>query len=205
MGSTDNYTIPSGPFGLCSGYWDEKSDSFISSDITEVGNCCLRACKPFVDECVKSCPEAENKYRNLCYESCSDIREACEDNCELNNELWYIDNPIFIGTREVGCGDDLYKTIVKECAIKNKNKIINICKKNCTPNSYINCRQLCEYSFDMITDKKNNPLFFKQPQSIPQKLQKIKNTNNDVNDVNSVIYAVGIVSIIFGIYIILKK
>ena len=28
-------------FGLCSGYWDETSNTFKQSDETDQGNCCL--------------------------------------------------------------------------------------------------------------------------------------------------------------------
>ena len=61
------YNLHAGLFGLCSGYWDEQSDTFRASDDIEQEDCCLRTCRPFVNECVNECPNAIPKNRKFCY------------------------------------------------------------------------------------------------------------------------------------------
>jgi hypothetical protein len=197
------YNSQSGPFGLCSGYWDEKSHLFRLADETEKSDCCLSTCKPLIDKCVELCPKAEAKHRNSCYKSCDDIKEACVSNCKLSSGVFGRSNPIFKGTEAAGCGNGVYKPIDKECAIKNKIKIMNICRNNCTPTSNVECTKHCQYSFDFNTDANTNPLSFTKPSKL-LKSPYIKSTHGEGNSVMYIVYALVIFGIIFGIYIIWK-
>lgn len=179
-----------GFFGLCSGYWDEKSRTFKGTNETEKADCCLRTCKPFINECVKQCPNSEPKNRKSCYKSCDDIKEICEDNCQLSNNMWGVNNPIYKGTEQSGCGNGVYTTLNKKCILDNKEKIIKICEDNCS----VNCKNHCIYSYNLISNKNSNPLSF----NIPINTKKTTTTSTTAY----IIYALSISGIIFGIYIL---
>ena len=63
----------------------------------------MKQIKKIVDECVKSCPNFGSKFRNICYKKCENIKEICQDNCQLNNsEIYGVNNPIYKGTKDFG-------------------------------------------------------------------------------------------------------
>ena len=178
-----------GFFGLCSGYWDEKSQTFKGTNETERSDCCLRTCKPFIDECVKQCPNSKPNNRKSCYKSCDDIKEICEDTCQLSNNIWGVNNPIYKGTEQSGCGNGVYTPLNKKCILNNKKKILKICEDNCS----VNCKNQCIYSYNLISNKNSNPLSFNIP---------INTSENKKRTTHYIIYALSISGIIFGIYIL---
>jgi hypothetical protein len=192
------YNSLSGPFGLCSEYWDEKASVFRKADETEQGDCCMRTCKPFVDECAELCPKVEAKYQKLCYKTCGDIQNSCKDFCSLSSPMSGVNNPIFKGTKEKGCGDGIYELLNKECIKKNKNDILNICRNSCIQSDKLDCEKHCHYSLNLISEEKANPLYFKKKVGA----MAVKNTGGQVNIIQYIIYALVIVGIVFGIWIL---
>lgn len=197
------YNLRSGPFGLCSGYWDEKSQLFRRADETEQGDCCVKTCKPFVDACANMCPKAAPEYQGLCYKTCDDIVTTCGDFCKLSSPVWGANNPILKGTKEKGCGDGIYEPLNIECIKKNQNDIINICRHDCTTTSKLDCEQHCDYSYGIISDKKADPLYFEKKIE-DLKSMSIKRTRDDGDNVQYIVYALAIVGIVFGIWILAK-
>ena len=189
-----------GLFGLCSGYWDQKSNMLKKFDNVDRGHCCLNTCKPFVDECVKECPTITPKDRKLCYKVCGDIREICEDNCLLSSDMWGINNPINKGTSEFGCGDGVYKKYDMDCLLKNKDDIIKYCQSHCLSSHDVDCKRHCDWSYNLITNKNSNPLYFDVPNTVGARYPYIKGNKNNIQ---YIIYSLVVVGIIFGIYILL--
>ena len=200
---THIYNLQTGPFGLCSGHWDEKTQVFRRADETEQGDCCLRTCKPLIDLCSRTCPKAEPKYQELCYKTCEDISVTCGDFCKLSSPIWGSTNPIFKGIKEQGCGDYLYEPLNNECIKKNKDGIINICRQNCRSSHTLDCDKHCQYSYNIISDDKTNPLYFKKNieglKSFSVKNNKYKRVDNNIM---YIIYSLVIVGIIFGMWIL---
>jgi hypothetical protein len=191
------YNLRSGPFGLCSGYWDADAHVFRRANKTEEGDCCLLTAKPLVDKCVELCAKAEPRYQKLCYESCTDIRETTKANCQLSSADWGTDNPIYKGTKASGCGDSIYKLLDMECVRQNKYKILDVCRYECLPSDKLDCDQHCRYSYKMISDEKNNPLYFKQS----HKSLHVKRTKGYHNNV---LYGLAIAGILFGLWILVR-
>uniref|UniRef100_A0A6C0JS36 Uncharacterized protein n=1 Tax=viral metagenome TaxID=1070528 RepID=A0A6C0JS36_9ZZZZ len=201
--SNHTYNLRAGQFGLCSGYWDEKAQVFRRADETEQRDCCMKTCKPFVDTCANICPKAAPKYQKLCYKTCDDIVTTCGDFCNLSSPVWGANNPIFKGTKEKECGDDIYNPLNIDCIKKNKDAIINICRHNCTPTSKLDCEEHCKYSYNIISDKKANPLYFEKKIKELRGMS-IKQTKGKGDNVQYIIYALAIVGIVFGIWILVK-
>ena len=204
--SSSIYNLHEGPFGLCSSFWDEKSGQFKSADDVQLLDCCLRTCKPLVDECVEQCPKATPSHqRGLCYETCNDIKESCDNNCQLSYNFWGVNNnPIYKGVKDLGCGDGIYTRLDNKCIVENKDKIIDICEKNCIPEQRLDCTMHCAYSYNMIVNKKDNPLYFNIPANVNAKSPYIKSTRGEQNNSLYFVYALAIVGILFGIWILLK-
>ena len=170
MSFTDN--LRTGPFALCDGYLDEKSNIFYKANNSEKGYCCLQTCKPFIEKCEKNCQESS--FKKTCRKKCDNIKKLCEDNCKLGSlEIWGLDNPIYKGTNEYGCGTvgSFENPSEQKCLIQNKSKIIQVCRRNCLPTSDINCDDHCKYSFDLIYDKNTNPLTLKNNYETSKKLE----------------------------------
>jgi hypothetical protein len=193
MSLANRHNLDSGPFGLCSGYWDKDANIFRKADQTDIAICCMKTCETFVDECKEQCPKAEPKYQHLCYQTCDDIQTSCGDFCDLSSPVWGSDNPILKGSREKGCGDGIYKSLDKECVKNNKNDIINICLNTCIDSDQLDCEKHCNYSYKIISDednKKNNSLY--------ESVRKQKGYNMYI------IYFFAIIFIIFGIWILVR-
>jgi len=133
------YNLRSGPFGLCSGYWDEKNRVFHRANKTEERKCCLNSCKPLTNECRDMCNLATNN--KTCHETCDDIEEICEDNCDLLGDK----NPIY--------NHGITNQINVDSVLKNKDEIIRFCRKNCVTTSEIDCQKHCEYIIKQNTPK----------------------------------------------------
>lgn len=206
------YNLRSGPFGLCSGYWDNNSHIFRRADQTEEGDCCLRTCKPFIDQCVKTCPRGStDSIRKRCYLACNNMKEICESNCMLSSELWGANNPIFEGTSKYGCGNGFEQSIDIDCVINNKDDIIKFCGKQCTPTSGIDCQEHCEYSYDMIINKGENPLNIIIPddkgddKGINKGVNKGTQVVGKNNGVLYVLYVYLISVVLLGVYILISS
>tara|TARA_B110000908_G_C10112037_1_gene383519 strand:- start:167 stop:823 length:657 start_codon:yes stop_codon:yes gene_type:complete len=203
------YNLRSGPFGLCSGYWDEEAQVFRRADQTEEGDCCLRTCKPFVDECVQSCPAGTTKeIRESCIQTCGDIKEICEDNCQLSSNLWGERNPIYKGTNEYGCGNGSETPVKLDCMRKNKGIILKFCQKNCLPSHGVDCEEHCAYSYDMIVNKEDNPLYKAKSVKGVRGVRSVKGCKGDKGNTglmgtpSYILYGFSIAVILLGIYIL---
>jgi hypothetical protein len=188
MSLANRHNLDSGPFGLCSGYWDKNAQIFRKADQTDIAVCCMKTCETFVDKCKELCPKAEEKYKNLCYQTCDDIQKTCGDFCDLSSTVLGSDNPIFKGIKEKGCGDGLYKSVDKECVKKNKNDIIKICLNSCIDSEQLDCEKHCNYSYKIILDEDDTK--YENP-SKPKGHKKMY-----------IIYSLAIIGIIFGIWIL---
>ena len=170
MSFADN--LRTGPFVLCDGYLDEKSNIFHKANNSEKGYCCLQTCKPFIEKCEKKCEKTSHE--KTCHEKCDNIKKLCEDNCKLGSlEIWGLNNPIYKGTNEYGCGTvgSFENPSKQKCLLQNKSKIIQVCRQNCLPTSDINCDDHCKYSFDLIYNKNTNPLTLKNNYDTSKKLE----------------------------------
>ena len=138
----------------------------------------------------------------MCYKKCGNIREICQDNCLLNNksEIWGVNNPIYKGTKDFGCGDGIYKSLDLECILSNKENIIKVCNNNCVSTETLDCTNHCNYSYNIISDKNTNPLNFNTPNI--KRLPYIKNNRGEGDNTQYIVYAFAISGIIFGIYIL---
>ena len=194
----NNKDLTSGPFGLCSGYLDEQSNTFKTFNHTEKGTCCLNTCQPFIDECVKMCETSTDK---TCIQTCTDIKNICLYNCRLSNDIWGTDNPIYKATNKYGCGNGLHTTINMKCMMKNKNNILNDCNKLCTSTPTVNCKNHCDYSYMALSDPTTIPLYIKNNKN-NKNTKNTKNTNIDI--ITVIIYIYSMVVIIFGIYILTR-
>jgi hypothetical protein len=151
------HNIRQSHFGLCTGYLDERTGLFIEFNQSSKDVCCLNTCKPLINKCVELCKNSEDKD---CYDLCDNIRTSCKHNCDFTSKYVNTVDPIYMGTLKYGCGDNIYKTIDSECVTKNKEKIIDICESHCLPTSQMDCTENCKYSFDLITNKQKDPLYF---------------------------------------------
>lgn len=186
------YNSQSGPFGLCSGIWDENAKIFRRANETDKAICCFNTCKPFVQTCVKNCPKAKTShFRELCYKTCHDIKESCKNNCLLSGNSWNVDNPIYNGTRKFGCGDGFGHPIDEECMKKHTYGIMQECQRSCLPTSDLDCQKHCEYSYNFLTDDSVDPLAF----DIPKNISKKENTTTHLS------YLI-IISIILGLLLV---
>lgn len=198
----------SGPFGLCSGVWDKRLKKYIKATDTEIGVCCMRTNEPLVKECTEKCPTLKTKkLRANCAKTCSDITKLSQANCMLSGKFWEVDkNPIFIGSNQYGCGDELFKQIDKECMKKNKEDILRLCRKNCTPSPQIDCTKHCEYSWKFLVDPETMFLTH-QVSKLNDHLSEKELDGTPTGSGNSVYvgYALGVIVIILGLYILFKR
>ena len=160
------YDLDVGPFGLCSSKF--TNGVFTEANATDMYKCCLRTCRPVVDECVRLCKLTSNETKVNCYNTCDDISTSCDDNCKLSTDYyWGVDNDIYKGTVAFGCGDGYYTVINKECMKENKDGVINICTSSCLPTSTKNCEYHCQYSYNKLVNPQDNVLAFKKEVVVP--------------------------------------
>ena len=160
------YDMAVGPFGMCSSQF--TNGVFTEANATDMYKCCLRICRPRIDECVKLCNQTETEIKENCYNTCDDISASCDDNCKLSTDYyWGVDNDIYKGTTKFGCGDGYYTAIDKKCMKENKDAIINVCTNNCLPTSIKNCEFHCGFSYDMLVNPQNDVLAFKKEIIVP--------------------------------------
>lgn len=178
-----------GPFGLCTGYWDEKNQMYQHADITEMAKCCLNTCSPTIEQCRKDCLTIKNPtYKYLCYDSCDrDIQNSCVNNCILINNIY--GTPIMKNVlKDFGCGDGIYKQVDKDCATKNKDAIIKQCTSDCIPTRNIDCSKYCNFSYDYLVDPDNHILGTKSNMAynvaaygvVPKENQLLQKTSSSI-------------------------
>lgn len=197
------YNLESGPFGLCSGYWDKNVGVFRESTPTEKGECCINVCRPFVKKCRKLCQKSTTQdILKSCHIKCDKIEDLCEDNCQLSSNLWGKNNPIYEASDEFGCGNSFETSINKECVIKNKNGILGECNNKCASTGITDCKEHCDYSYGLISEKIKNPLDVGKNLEKPQTLKKVEDGKLTYNDGLYVLYSFAFAIILFGLYII---
>jgi hypothetical protein len=203
MYDNQKYNLDSGPFGLCSGYWDEKTNSFKKSGSTDTYKCCLSSCIPNIEECNKLCNSVTKGSTTRCNKICKDIEQSCNDYCELATpRFWGMDDPMYDIIKDFGCGSNYYDTIDIKCMERNKDKIISICNKNCIPTISIGCKNHCKYMYDLLTKSLN--LKIKKTSQAEYK-SFIENNNNNSNYVSYILYSILIVFILVAFYYIFKQ
>jgi len=202
------YNLLSGPFGLCSGIWDEHAKIFRRADDTEKGECCFNTCKPFVQKCVENCPKASSThFEDLCYKTCHDIKESCKNNCLLSSNSWSLNNPIYDGTKKFGCGDGFGHSINEECLKKHKDGILKECQRNCLPTQDLDCQKHCIYSYNFLTDDKADPLSFDRVIGTRSSDSSGSSGISSWGGISLYIlfYSLVFVVIMLGIYILIKR
>ena len=121
MYDNQKYDLDSGPFGLCTGYWDKNNNIFRKFGSTDMYKCCLKSCIPNIEECYKLCNNVNKGSVSRCNKICEDIEESCSDFCRLSSPgFWGMDSPIYEGIKKFGCGDIYYNTIDKKCMEINR-------------------------------------------------------------------------------------
>lgn len=196
------YNLRSGPFGLCTGYWDENERIYKGANRTQELDCCLSNCKPFIEECKTTCQKIDSDYiKGTCEQTCEDIKNNCEDNCKLSSENWGVNNPIFNSIGKYGCGDGYYKPIDNNCIRKNKKDILLECKKSCIPTNDINCDEHCEYSYNLIYKSEDKTTFLSQRKMSSQ----YGVVSHLTKDYMYILYSFSLSVIILGIYILFSS
>ena len=195
--------ITDGPFTLCSSIWDEKQNRFRSANLAEKDECCERPCLSNIEECRKICstiPEIDRDKYNLCMKKCDiDLNKACENNCTLISSNLGITNPIYKGTKELGCGDGYYESINIECLKKNKNDILKVCYTDCTESSMIDCDVYCNHFYNKLLKK--NTLYDKNVSHLVQDGYKYTNSGYICK---VFLYSIMITILFFLVYVIIK-
>jgi hypothetical protein len=202
MYDNQKYNLDSGPFGLCSGYWDEKTNSFKKSGSTDTYKCCLSSCIPNIEECNKLCNSVTKGSTTRCNKICKDIEQSCNDYCELATpRFWGMDDPMYDIIKDFGCGSNYYDTIDIKCMERNKDKIISICNKNCIPTISIGCKNHCKYMYDLLTKSLN----LKIKKTSQAEYKSFIENNNNSNYVSYILYSILIVFILVAFYYIFKQ
>jgi hypothetical protein len=83
VASIGGFNQRSGMFIDCVGYYDENTNKFISSDSSEVFECCRKNCQKQMKFCKEYCKNhSENKN---CMELCDDQKKLCNEVCQLSS------------------------------------------------------------------------------------------------------------------------
>jgi hypothetical protein len=197
------YNLESGPFGLCSGYWDKNDEVFRQATPTEKGECCINVCRPFVKKCRELCHKSTTlDILKSCNIKCDKMEDICEDNCQLSSKLWGKNNPVYKASDEFGCGNSFETPINKECVIKNRNEILRECNNKCASTGITDCHEHCEYSYGLISEETKNPLDIGKNLETSQNLKDLQNVKSTYNDSLYVLYSFALAIILFGFYII---
>lgn len=111
--SVHKYNLRTGPFGLCSGYWDDNDQVFRQTTQREEIKCCINSCKPFVKECRELCKKSSTpSILKTCKNTCDDIQNLCEENCKLSGKLPSEDK-LLKETQETPLDDAYVQPLVK--------------------------------------------------------------------------------------------
>jgi|688.fasta_scaffold314394_2 hypothetical protein len=203
MYDNQKYNLDSGPFGLCTGYWDENNNTFRKFGSTDTYKCCLTSCIPEIEECYKLCNNVKKGSISRCNKICKDIEKSCHDYCQLSTpHFWGMDDPIYEIIKKFGCGDGYYNTIDKKCIEINKDAIVNICNKNCIPTRSIGCENHCKYMYDSLIN--SNISISKKNKSISDKVF-VKPIEDKSDYILYVLYAIFIGFILVALYIFKTK
>ena len=137
-------------FVTCSGEWDEDTQSWNPSDVTDMAKCCTKQCLDPVNFCYSFCEDRRNakstspilNYR--CKQMCEDQRTMCLDTCSLISKYVSKDNNYIKCANSSGCEfkDDVLDV---ECLLNNKEDIFKCCRKNTPTNSDVDGDKNCEY------------------------------------------------------------
>lgn len=136
-------------FLICSKKWDEKSQKWTESDVTDMAKCCTNECLEPVNFCYSYCEKnyKDNlsvlKYR--CKQMCEDQRAMCLDTCSLispyvsKEDNSYIKCAIDNKCVSIGLEPDI------NCLLKQKDNIFECCTKKSIPSSEVDNIKHCKY------------------------------------------------------------
>lgn len=204
-----------GMYSLCSYFLDKESGEYTELSEIDKTKCCLKVNKDQVDICRSECytrygidsqePDSE-KYR-LCYNSCENAAIFSDIVCRRTSDIWGNNNPFIICAKETGCTDKYDNNKINpECAKKNKDSLIQCCRRNCISSSTVDCDEHCDISFSAVYDRRKlNPLWENTNKMKPSPEQRMKDIQNyippDKKSLSIIWYIIGIILILFIAFI----
>ena len=133
----------------CSGFFDEKTNLYNKSDTTEILKCCIDNCTEESRMCYTNCDLDNSANVENCYNKCN-WGNNCISRCSAaDNKRIYDD--YFNCARDIG--DCVGGIPDKECVIKNKEKILECCRKTCLSTQDTDCETMCDYLEYVILNK----------------------------------------------------
>jgi hypothetical protein len=200
MFDNQKYDLESGPFTMCTGYWDKNNDTFRKFQSTDTYKCCLTTCFPDVEECNKLCTNIKKGSVSTCNKICENVKKACYNYCQLSTpNYWGMNDPIYEGIKTLGCGEPYYNIIDKKCLEINKDKIINMCKYKCIPTISIGCENHCKYMYNYLIN------YDTEYKSILDDSLLTKTLVNNDKYIKYILYAIFISFILVALYIFKTK
>lgn len=136
-------------FVTCQSEFDQKTNSWNESEMTDMHKCCIEHCLKPVKFCYNYCKDHQGpkdkyntpmlKYR--CLQTCEDQRNMCVDTCSLINTRFFgEDNQYIKCSNESGCED-----INTDCIFNKKDDIFKCCRQTCVTSKDIDCEKYCKY------------------------------------------------------------
>lgn len=130
-------------YGDCKGYYDYDNKKFVENNDVKFFKCCNNNCLSYFNYCIDNCNNKEE------CKKCENYYESCNDVCK-STDFWY-NNSMYNCIKDNECFINF--EISKECLIKNRDKKISCCLRNCQGDDDF-CLEKCEYMFEYFTDKK---------------------------------------------------
>lgn len=139
------------PFAECSVIWNDKTQTFQLNDYVDVIKCCKNKCNYLKSQCDSYCEKnVPLEEMDDCKFKCKEQQTYCADNCFVQDIKGINgDNPFNYCGKRMRCWNNEFNILERDCASKNKQDIINCCRRHCLPTKYVDCDKLCNYSFEL--------------------------------------------------------
>lgn len=165
------YSLRSGIFTTCGGVWNDETDSYEKTTISDIAKCCLDDCKEPVEFCEKYCIENSGPGKlydtqeklDDCMATCHTYRRLCNDICQLSSPYFNEQSYYLECAKEKGCLNSLRQTN-SECIKANSDEILKCCLHDCIPAEDLDCNKYCLFSHNIAMNKdkllqsKNRPM-----------------------------------------------
>lgn len=137
-------------FLICSKQWDEKSQQWNESDVTDMAKCCTNECLEPVKFCYNYCDTERNNYSSpmlkyRCQQMCEDQRNICLDTCSLiSKHVSKEDNNYIKCAIDHKCASKGTQPDVN-CLLKQKQNILECCNKTSIASPELDIIKHCNY------------------------------------------------------------